>query len=34
VLVTKTAADPLLRDRTAMLKVDKPKDAKKDAKKR
>ena len=34
VLITKTAADPLLRDRTAMLKVDKPKDAKKDAKKR
>ena len=35
VLITKTAADPLLRDRTAMLKVEKPKDAKaKDAKKR
>jgi len=28
VLVAKTAADPLLRDRKALIKVDKPKDAK------
>jgi hypothetical protein len=28
VLITKTAADPLLRDRKALIKVDKPKDAK------
>jgi hypothetical protein len=33
VLITKVAADPLLRDRNDLIKVDKPKDAKaKDAK--